>query len=59
MKPEKPVMTFQFDKNAAPCTPEIVARSVFGVSLADLIRDIQENRGGKYGDLYADKAAVI
>jgi len=58
MKPERPRMTLQFEKGAGPCNPEIVARSVFGVSLADLIRDIRENRGGKYNNLYAQKGTT-
>lgn len=56
MKPEGPTATFQFEENASPCTPEIVARSVFGISLTNLIRDIRENRGGKYNDLFEDNA---
>jgi len=51
-------MALQFEKGAGPCNPEIVARSVFGVSLADLIRDIRENRGGKYNNLYAQKGTT-
>lgn len=44
--------TFVIDKDAKPWTPEVAARAVFGMSLEDLIKDIRENRGGKYDDLY-------
>jgi len=44
--------TFVIDKNAKPFTPDVAARAVFGMSLDDLIKDIRENRGGKYDSLY-------
>ncbi|MBW7572422.1 hypothetical protein [Caproiciproducens faecalis] len=44
--------TFVINKEAKSWTPEVAARAVFGMSLEDLIKDIRENRGGKYDDLY-------
>lgn len=44
--------TFVVDKSAKPWTPEVAAHAVFGMPLDDLIKDIQENRGGKYDSLY-------
>ena len=46
--------TFVIADNAQPWTPEVAARAVFGMSLSDLIRDIQVNRNGKYDNLYID-----
>lgn len=48
--------TFVIDKDAKPWTPETAARAVFGMSLEELIKDIQENRGGKYDSLYIKAA---
>ncbi|HCM22821.1 MAG TPA: hypothetical protein DHW78_00640 [Ruminococcaceae bacterium] len=44
--------TFVIDKDARPWTPDVATHAVFGISLKDLIKDIQENRGGKYDNLY-------
>lgn len=49
--------TFVIDKNAKPWTPEVAVRAVFGMSIDDLIKDIRENRGGKYDDLYIKDGA--
>lgn len=49
--------TFVVDKDAKPWTPDVAARAVFGMSLDDLIRDIRENRGGKYDCLYIEDGA--
>jgi len=54
MKPDIRV-TFAIADNAKPWTPEIAARAVFGMSLVDLIRDIQVNHNGKYNSLYIDR----
>ena len=40
------------DTNAKPLTPETAIRCVFGISLDSLIRDIRENKGGRYDSLY-------
>jgi predicted ATP-grasp superfamily ATP-dependent carboligase len=44
--------TFVIDKNARQWTPEVAVHAVFGMSLKNLIKDIQENRDGKYDSLY-------
>lgn len=49
--------TFVVADNAKPWTPEVATRAVFGMSLSDLIRDIHENRDGKYDGLYVDRPA--
>lgn len=48
---------FVIDENARPWTPETAVHAVFGMSLSDLIKDIRENRGGKYDDLYIKDGA--
>lgn len=48
---------FVTDEDARPWTPETAARAVFGMSLNDLIKDIRENRGGKYDGLYIKDGA--
>lgn len=42
------------DKNAVPLTPDTLVRALFGMPMEQLVRDIRENRGGKYDELYSD-----
>lgn len=35
-------------------TPDEVARGIFGISVKQLIKDIQINKDGRYDSLYAD-----
>jgi hypothetical protein len=37
--------------DAKPLTPDLASRILFGLPLAELIKDIQSNPGGKYDDL--------
>lgn len=39
--------------DAKPLTPDLASRIFFGLPLADLVKDIQSNQGGKYNDLFA------
>lgn len=52
VKTDKPKGEIVIDPNAKPFTPEVAARCIMGMSLQELIKDILENRGGKYDSLY-------
>lgn len=50
----KPKGEIIIDKDAKPFTPEVAVRCVFGISLQEIVKEIRENRGGKYDGLYID-----
>jgi len=54
MEAKKISRKVQIATDAKPLTAEIAADALFGMSLAELVRKISENRGGKYNDLYEE-----
>lgn len=40
--------------DAQSLTAELASRAFFGLPLADLLRAMKENRGGKYDCIYSD-----
>lgn len=43
------------DKEAVPLTPDTLVRALFGMPIDRLVKDIRENRDGKYDCLYRDE----
>ena len=49
---DRPKGEIVIDPNAKPFTPEVATRCILGMSLQELVKEIRENRGGKYDGLY-------
>lgn len=45
--------------DAKPLTAELASHAFFGLPLADLLREMKENRGGKYDCIYSDKPIKV